>query len=131
VHLFLKLRTNLECWDETLLERHRIARARVACHARLPALDTEHTKAAEFNPVAFSKRVNDAEEESIYNRLRLELRKPSLTGDLIDDIGFRYVQPGLFEENTIQASFLRTLDCGRNIEFADGKHTKAPYSAQP
>jgi hypothetical protein len=26
---------------------------------------------------------------------------------------------------------LRTLDCGCNIEFADGKHTKAPYSAQP
>lgn len=101
VHLFLKLRTDLECWDKTLFQRHRISRAWVACHARLPALDTEHTKTTELDPVAFSKRVNDAEEESIYNRLRLELGKPSLTGDLIDDIGFRDVQPGLLEQDTI------------------------------
>lgn len=109
MHLFLEFRAHLECWDEAFLEWHWISRAGVPCHARLPALYAEYTKSTEFDSVSIRKCIDDAEEESIYNRLCLELGKPCLTGDLIDDIGFRDVQPGLFEQDTIVTALPRTL----------------------
>ncbi len=110
MHLFLEFRAHLECWDEALLEWYGVSRAWVPRHARLPALYAEHTKSTEFDSVSFCKCIDDAEEETIYNRLCLELGKPSLTGDLIDDIGFRDVQPGLFEQDTIVTALPRTLE---------------------
>lgn len=131
MNLLLKLRTNFKRWDEAFLEWHGIPSTRVPSHARLPALDTKNAKATEFYSVTFCKCANDAEEEAIDYRLRLELCKPSLTGDLIDDISFRDVQPDLFEQDTIVLLCLRDFDGISHRRSADGKHTKAPYSAQP
>lgn len=96
MNLVLELARHLKRRDKTLLQRYRITRPWITRHSRFTALYGKNTKTPEFDTLTFGKCIDDTQEKTVNDRLRLELCEPGLVRDLIHDVGLRDVQDVLF-----------------------------------